>query len=693
MPQHLPVTCNRDCIGGCPLLATVEEGRVTRIVDNPLAGPYMHGCIRGYQAMRQLYAPDRLTQPLLRVGPRGSGEFRPIPWPEALERVADGLSGIREQYGPQAILSLGSSGSCVGLLHNTGRLKARFLSLFGGCTATYSSYSTAAASFATPYVLGHAATGMDPATLAHSRLIVLWGANISDTRLGCEWQARIREAKERGTPVIVLDPRRTRTVRELGTQWIPVWPGTDAALMLAVLYVLIEEALLDRPFVDQHAHGFDLLERHVLGQDGTPPKNPAWAEGLCGTPAETIVAFARLYGQTHPAALIPGYSIQRTVGGEEAIRLAIALQTATGNLGRLGGSSGALPGNMPRPRISGIGVPTVKDMPSIPVYRWPDAILEGRAGGHPSDIHAVYNVGGNYLVEGADVRKNMHAFEQLEFAVCHELFLTPTARHCDVVLPVTHWLEREDIITANGNYLMFSQRAVAPLPQARNDYDIFCDLAERLGFGETFSEGKDEETWLREFVAHSEVPDYEEFRRTGLYMSADQERVGLADFVTDPQGHPLSTPSGRVEVASEAYARTGFPAIPQARLLPMREDYALRLVTPKSRYRTHSQFDNIPWFKEREPQRLWIHPQDAMARGIADGQQVTVRSPQGQVRIPAYVTEEIMPGVVCLLEGAWPCWETDGTDVAGSANVLTSTEPTQPSQGSRTHSVLVQVEG
>jgi anaerobic dimethyl sulfoxide reductase subunit A len=693
MPQHLPVTCNRDCIGGCPLIATVEQGRITRISDNPLGGRYLHGCIRGYQAMRQLYAPDRLTQPLLRVGPRGSSEFRPISWPEALDRVADKLRDIRERYGPQAVLSLGSSGSCVGLLHNTGSLKARFLGLFGGYTVTYGGYSAAAAGFATPYVLGNAAAGIDPATVQHSRLVILWGANVSDTRLGCEWHARLREAKQRGTPVIVLDPRRTRTVRELGTQWIPLLPGTDAALMLAVLYVLIDEGLVDRPFVERYAHGFDQLDQHVMGRDGTPPKTPAWAAALCGTPAETIIALAWLYGQTRPTLLLPGLSIQRTVGGEEAIRLSIALQTATGNLGRRGGSSGALSLNIPGPRIGGIGAPTPKVMPAIPVYRWPDAILEGKAGGFPSDIRAVYNVGGNYVVEGADVRKNMRAFERLEFAVCHDLFLTPTARHCDIVLPATHWLERQDIVTAQGNYLMFSHQAASPLADARNDYDIFCALAERLGFGQAFSEGKSEEDWLREFVARSEVPDYEEFKRTGLYMGSDQQRVGLADFVADPQAHPLSTPSGRVEIASEAYARTGFPAIPQARLLPTQEDYPLRLITPKSRYRNHSQFDNIPWFQQREPQRLWMHPHDAAARGIADGQQVTVCSPQGRVRIPAYVTEDIMPGVVCLLEGAWPCWDADGVDVAGSANVLAPTEPTMPSEGSRTHSVLVQVQG
>jgi len=690
--RKVPVTCNKDCGGGCPLLATVEDGRVTEIRDNPLGGPAMHGCIRGYQAARTLYAPDRLKRPLLRVGPKGSGQFREIPWSEALDRVAEGLVNIRERYGPEAIIHLGGSGSCRGALHNTGTLTARFLNLFGGYTVTYSSYSSAAASFATPYVLGTSIAGIDPATLRYSKLILLWGANIADCRLGCEWLARIREAKRRGIEIVVIDPRRSATARVLGTQWLPVRPGTDIALMMAVLYVLLAEKLVDRAFINRYSVGFDELEAHVLGRDGSAPKTPQWAETLCGTPAEAIVALARLYGRTKPAALIPGLSFQRTIGGEEAVRMAIALQVATGNLGILGGSSGALTwGRLPGPRMGALEVPNVGRHAFVPVYEWPDAILQGRKGGYPSEIRAIYNVGGNYLVQGADVNKSIRAFEKVEFSVCHDYFLTPTARYCDLVLPATTFLERNDIVFTGGNFVLFSNQAVEPLYEARNDLDIFCALAERLGFGRVFSERKSEDEWLRSFVAVSEVPDYEEFKRTGIYLGRDQERVGLAEFIADPERHPLRTPSGKVELSSALYARTGFPAIPQARILYPRPEYPLRLITPKSKYRVHSQNSNIPWFRELEPHVLWIHPTDAAARGIADGQKVLVSSPEGKVCIPARVTEDIMPGVVCLLEGVWPEFAPDGVDVAGSANVLTSTTPTEPSRGSRTHSVLVQV--
>ena len=692
MAETIAVSCNRDCGGGCPLLAHIEGGRVTRISDNPLGGPYLRGCVRGYQMARTLYAPDRLTVPLVRTGPRGSGQFRRIGWPEALDRVAERLTEVVARHGNAAILPLGGSGSCRGALHNTSLLLRRFLGLCGGYTATHGSYSAAAVDFTVPYVLGTSRAGMDPGTLQWSRFIVLWGANISECRMGGEWLERVREARERGAEVVVVDPRRTPTCRQLASQWIPVWPGTDAALMLAVLHVLVVEGLDDPAFAGRYSVGYGDLRRYVLGEADGQAKTPQWAERLCGTPAEVIVDFARRYGRAKPAALLPGLSYQRTVGGEEAVRLGVALQVATGNLGRLGGSSGAWSvGRLPRPSVGSLTVPANPLGHSIPVYRWPDAVLGGQRGGYPSDIAAAYVVGGNLLMQGSDIHKNIRAFDRLEFAVCHDYFLTPTARHCDLVLPVTTFLERQDIVFPDGNYLLFSNQAVEPLAEARNDYDIFCALAERLGFRDAFSEGKTDEQWLRSFVEGSGVHDYEAFKRTGIHWGEDQLRVGLAGFVADPQAHPLETPSGRVELSSARYAQMGYPALPQPRILPAEGAYPLRLVTPKSRYRVHSQNSNLPWFRELEAQELWINPGDAAMRGIADSDEVYVLSAQGRLRTRARVTEDIMPGALCLLQGIWPTFDPDGTETSGSANVLTSTEPTTPSEGSRTHSVLVEV--
>ena len=688
------VTCNKDCGAGCPLVAVVRDGRIARVRNNPLGGRAMKGCVRGFEMPRVVYAPDRILKPLLRTGARGSGQYREAEWPEAQELVANRLAEVFSRYGAGSILALAGFGSGRGALHSTKGLTKRFLGLLGGYTETTGGYSSAAADFVTPTVLGTNLAGIDAATLRFSKLIILWGANVTDTRLGCDTEFHIHEARRRGVEVIAVDPRRSATVSKLGTRWIPVRPGGDAALMMAVLYVLLGEGLVDRSFVEKHSSGFEGLERYVLGVEDGVAKTPAWAEAACGTPEALVRELALAYGRTHPTALIPGLSIQRTVGGEEAIRLAVVLQVATGNLGQPGGSSGALTwGRLPGPRVGRMAVPPNPVRASIPVVRWPDAVLDGRRGGFPTDIRAIYSVGNNYVVQGSDLHKSLRAFRQVEFSVCHDYALTPTAQQCDVVLPATTFLEREDIVfPAGGNYLLYSNRAVPPRGQARDDYDIFCGLAERMGLGSAFSEGRSEREWLECFLADSDVTDTEAFRQTGIFWGADRARVGLRDFALDPKAHPLDTPSGKVEISSAAYASAGFPAVPTCRMLAPDPVYPLWLVTPHARFRTHSQYETIAWFKSKTPQVLSMHPADAAARGIVTGDLVLVRSLQGRMRIAAYVTDGIMPGVTSLLQGTWPTLDADGTETAGCANVLTSTDPTLPSNGPRTHSVQVQVE-
>jgi len=692
--QKIPVSCSRDCSGGCPLLAHVEHGRLLRISDNPAGTAYMHGCINGFQMPRTLYHPERIRKPLIRSGPRGSGQYREAAWSEALDLVAGRLADLKNRYGAQSILNMEGSGSVSGSLHNTFLLPRRFFSLLGGYTRLTSSYSSAASSFVVPYLLGNAPPGIDPGTLQHSKLIILWGANLMDTRFGTEMPARLLEANRNGTPIFVVDPRRTRTVTQLGAQWIPCRPGTDAALMLAVLYVLLEENLVDTNFVNRTSHGFDDLAAYILGlQDGIR-RDPTWAETICGTPSGAIRDFARRFGGIHPAALIPGLSIQRTHGGEETYRLSIALQVATGNLGRLGGSSGGPTQWLPAPRVGSLPIPPHPAQPSLPILHWPDAVLEGPAGGYPSEIKAIYNTGSNYLAQGSDVNKNIRAFQKVEYSVCHDYFLTPTARQCDVVLPAATYLERSDIVTPEaGSYLLFSSQAVAPIGESRSDYDIFCELADRLGFLDAFSESKTEEDWLRGFVATSDVPDFDEFRHTGIYLAADQNRVGLADFALDPLKHSLTTPSGKVEIRSDSYARqTGFPAIPTFHPPGHDGTHPLSLITPKSKYRIHSQGSNVDFLRSREPQDLWINPSDAIARGIASRDQVEIFNSHGRLRITVHITSDIMPGVVCLYEGVWPEFDASGVETAGSANVLSSTQGTSPSGGSTSHGIPVEVE-
>ena len=692
--KTVPVACNRDCGGGCPLLATVDGGRVVRLANNPAGAPYLKGCVRGFQAWRQQQAPDRLTRPLVRTGPRGSGQYREATWPEAVRLVTDGLASVREKHGDASILALGGSGSCRGALHDTEDVTARYLNLSGGHVEQTSTYSSAASSYTQPVVLGTQYAGVDPATLRHSAMIVLWGANLVDCIMGCEWRARVREAKRRGVPVVVIDPRRTTTARQLGTEWLPVLPGTDSALMLALLHELITGGAVDESFVAAHAAGYDALRRRVLGHDPgrEGPATPEWAAGVCGVRAERIRALARAWASHRPVALIPGLSFQRTLGGEEAVRLAIALQTVTGDLGRRGGSSGGRTwGGLPKPRVGSIPVPPNPTAAGIPCNDWAGAVLHGRAGGYGADVKAVYDTGGNYVVQGADVALNIRAMQTLEFSVCHDLFLTTTARYCDIVLPATHWLERSDIVFTSADYLLYSHRVATPPGQARDDYDIFADLAEASGCGAAFTEGRDAAAWLDHFLEGSEVQDPAEFRRTGIHWGADRERVGLAEFAADPVAHSLATPSGRVELAGPACTAAGLPVVPEARVLAPAPDSPLYFISPKSRLRVHTQFAALPWVREHDDRALWINPADAAARGVADGDEVRVENERGRLRCTCRVTDDVMPGVVSLLAGIEPAFGEDGCDLAGSANVLTSPEPTLPSRGSRLLSTLVEV--
>jgi anaerobic dimethyl sulfoxide reductase subunit A len=332
-------------------------------------------------------------------------------------------------------------------------------------------------------------------------------------------------------------------------------------------------------------------------------------------------------------------------------------------------------------------------MVRLPVYLWADAALRGREGGYPGDVKILYNVGGNYIIQGSDISKNIKAFMRAEFSVCHEHFLTPTARYCDYILPATTFLEREDILFPGLNYLFYSGRAAAPLGETKNDFEIFSLLAQKLGIGEEYKEGKDENQWVDACLEVSEIKDKEAFKRTGIYSGKNQERVGLADFIKDPAGSPLATPSGLIELCSEKYrADTGFPAVPVPRYEAPEKGYPLRMATPHAKFRVNSQNGNILHFIGKEPQQVLMHKVDALDRGISDNEEVRIYSPIGEVVVRAALTDELMRGVVVLLQGAWPGFSSGGATNRDNPNFCTSSEPTKPSNGSRTHTVFVQVE-
>ncbi len=690
--RAVPVSCDRDCGGGCPLYAYLSKGRIVRITDNPRTPELMRGCIKGYRMADTVYAKDRLRSPLIRMGERGQGHFREVGWAEALDHIAERLGSIRDRHGSLSFLPFNGSGSCRAAVHNTNLVGRRFFAMLGGFVDRFDSYSSAAAAFTDMHLFGTRMTGMDPLTLEASRMILLWGANLCATRFGSRIESVIGRARQSGVPVIVVDPRRTETVRKLSTRWIPILPGTDTAMLAAMLYVIVKEDFLSHEFIERYTVGFDDLIAYLTGHRDGQAKNPAWASDICGVPEETIIRLAREYAAAKPAALLPGLSIQRTLGGEEAYRFTVALQAATGNIGKAGGSSGGeFWGKLPGIAFPTLPVPDISLLPSIPVYRWPDAVLEGRAGGYPSDIHAIYSIGGNYLNQGSDIQKNIRAFKKVDLAVTHDLFLTPTALFSDVVLPVTTSLEREDVAFPADHYLFYSHQAIEPPPSCRNDYDIFCDLADRLGFGADYSEGRSASQWLDHLMARSGIKDTERFRQTGILEASEQRRIGLSRFIEFPEQNPLSTPSGKIEIRCAALAETEATAVPRCRVAEPDPVYPLRMITPHSKFRVNSQNSNLPWAAKLAQQVLVMNVLDARRRGIQDGETVRVQSARGEMEIAVALTEDIITGCVSLTQGAWTARDAHGVEKGGSANILTSTIPTMPSQGSRTHSIFVEV--
>jgi anaerobic dimethyl sulfoxide reductase subunit A len=648
--------------------------------------------------------------------------------------VAGELTALQARRGGSSILSLGSAGS-NGLFQNTGKLLGRFLNASrlpgrdpGPATFMTSSYSNGASRFVLPYLYGAATarSGWDAATVRHSRFVVLWGANVLEARLGAELGLRVPEAAKAGVPVVVIDPRRSATAKAVGARWIPIRPGTDAAMMLAMLQVLWAEDLVDRRRVSTLAHGMDQLEAYVTGRlDGTV-RDPAWAQTICGVPAPDIASFAREYAAADPVMLIPGYSIQRVRAGEETYRLGAALQLATGNFGVLGGSTASINNRLSGPRITGLHDLSRGDEPGFPVLRWPDAILEGKAGGYPADIKAAYLAGCNFVNQGADLRKNIRAMQALEFSVCHEMFMTPTARLCDVILPAASPLEKEDIAEPwDGNYVLYKPEAVEPQGLAMDDYRIFSALADRMGFGLRFHEGKDASAWIDQLLTDSAIPDPAAFRATGIYIAPEQERVGLADFAADPVAHPLPTPSGKVEILSERYAaETGGSALPTWNPPPPDPEHPFLLVSPKTIRRTHSQNGGgLPWTgpaarsdsalvaglgQTTGPARadgpahaarpapaspdtgeLAMNSADAQVLGLVNGGAVLVSNSRGRLKARVLASEDIMPGVVCLHEGVWASIGEDGIDYGGSANMLSATEVTGPAAAAVMHGIAV----
>lgn len=733
----IPTAGTNNCGGRCVIKAHVKDGVVIRLTtdeesDDPKT-PQIRACVRG-RAYRQTYFhPDRLKYPMKRVGKRGEGKFERISWEEAIDTIASETKRIKEKYGP-ASRYVNYAWGYNATIHAM-NLAKRLMALDGGFLDFYNTYSTAATATATPYTYGTGSAGNTPDDWVNSKLIILWGHNPAETIFGTTMY-HLRRAKEAGAKIIVVDPRYSDTAISLADEWVPLLPGTDSAVMDAMAYVMITEDLHDQAFLDKYAIGFDgnhmpkgisskeSYKSYILGEKDGIPKTPEWAEKISKTPADTIIKLAREYATTKPAALIQGWGPQRHAYGEQTVRGGTILATMTGNVGINGGwASGS--GYAGRQRIPSVPIPENPFEGKISVFLWTDAIVRGTEMGAedgvrgvdklPSNIKMIFNLAGNALVnQHSDHNRTAEILKdesKVEFIVVSDIFMTPSAKFADILLPGDTFFERNNISTPwnSGDFVVYANKVVDAPFECRSEYDWLVEVADKLGLRDEFTEGNETmEDWCKWVVEgirenHPEFPSYDEFKKRGIFKwSYDEPLVAFKKQIEDPENNPFPTPSGKIEIFSQRLYDMNnpkeIPAIPkyipswEGPEDPLTEKYPLQCIGHHIKRRCHSTHDNNPWGEEVEPQSIWINPIDAKNRNIKDGDIVRVFNDRGIVQLPAKVTNRIIPGVTSIPQGAWWTPDENGVDIRGSINTLTTHRPTPLAKGNPQHTNLIQVE-
>jgi anaerobic dimethyl sulfoxide reductase subunit A len=759
-----------NCGGRCLMVAHIRDGKIIRLDadDRPdsVAAPQLRGCVRGRSYLRRQYHPDRLTHPLKRVGKRGEGKFRAISWEEAIGEAASQMERVKREYGSSALFVPYGTGSYNQL--NGSHVARRLMNLFGGCLGIYNSYSWGAINMATPTVYGTLVTGNQRQDWLNAKYIIMWGWNPAEMRDGTNSDYFVKLAREAGARVVCIDPRHSLSAASLADEWIPIRPGTDTAMMIAMAYIMLAENLYDKDFVRTHCVGFDSTQMpvegaesysdYILGRVDGIPKTPQWAEAITAIPAETIARIAREYATIKPSVLYQGYGMQRRAYGEQVVRAGCVLAAIAGNVGVHGGWASGLA----LQAHDGGGLWTVfptRENPvkaAIPVFLWTEACIRGKemtqADGIrgvenlDNDIKLIYAVATNCLInQHADINRTTKILQdesKVEFIIVQDNFITPSAKFADIVLPACTQFETWGVEDGwkYGDEVILQPKLVEPLGESKSDYRICAEIAERLGIGEAFTEGRDEKDWveycLNEFrqLRFPELPTLDEFIEKNLgawTRPAIKPAIAFEDFRNDPEKYPLETPSGKIEIFSKQLYDLNnpaeIPAVPKyiqewehpfldtdktdradshgkdlkeeicetpclSVKSAYKKEFPLQALGHHTLHRVHSTHDNNDWLEEAFPQRVFINPIDAAARGIKDGDEVKVYNSRGATILACRVTPRIIPGVVDIPQGAWYDPDENGVDRGGCVNVLTSHKWTPFAFGTTQHTIMVQVE-
>ena len=673
----------------------------------------------------------RIARPMVRRGwldrgpgadeRRGRDTFVPMEWDAVLDLLAQELRRVQATSGPQGIFGGSYGWSSAGRFHHAQSQVHRFLNTaLGGYVRSVNSYSSGASSVLIPHIIGdyedltkrnvsweqvaeHTGIVLAFGGLALKNSMVAGGSISQHVERGA-----MARASARGCRFVLVGPLRDDLPQEAHAEWLSCVPGSDTALMLALVHTLVSEGLHDRDFLDSYTEGWPLFEPYLLGVTDGQPKDADWAAPLTGINAATIRALARSLPGRRVLVTV-AHSLQRAEHGEQPVWMGAVLAAALGQIGLPGGGYGYGLGAIAYygRRTNAVPAPTLSQGRNrvadfIPVARIADMLLNpgapyrynGKTRAYP-EVKLVYWAGGNPFHHHQDLNRLRRAFARLDTLVVHELGWTATARHADIVLPCTMTLEREDIGGNSNDPLLVAMHPVAsPFGAARDDYAIFSDLARRLGAGAAFTEGRTVRQWLAHLYEPTRLalaalgrpaPDFEQFWQSGS-MDLPQlpdDGGNLRRFHADPSARPLPTPSGKVEIFSTTIAGFNEPDCPgHPAWIPSSDvptaSAPLHLVANQPATRLHSQLDfgaHSAEAKHRGREVARMHPDDAAARGITDGAIVRLFNQRGACLAAIRLTDGIRRGVVQLPTGAWfdPSDPEDeqALCVHGNPNVLT----------------------
>ncbi|MBT0962366.1 molybdopterin-containing oxidoreductase family protein [Denitromonas iodatirespirans] len=682
-PRIVRAACPHDCPDTCAMHITVEDGRAVK-VRGAEDHPFTHGalCTKVAHYLDRVYSPDRLTHPMKRVGKKGEGRFERISWDEALDTIASRFAEIAADD-PRAILPYSYAGT-MGLVQSSGMDRRFFHRL--GASLLDRTICASAGSAGWKSVIG-ASVGTDPEAIADAKLILIWGANPVVSNLH-GWRF-MQQAKRQGARLVCIDPWRTQTAEKCDLHLAPL-PGTDGAIALAMMQVLIAEDLIDHDYIARHTLGFEALAERVRSC------TPEWAAPLTGLPAEAIRALARDYGHTRPSVIRLNYGLNRCAGGGSAVRNIACLPALVGAWREAaGGAVLSTSGNFPvdtaaleRPDL----YPDAERFPPRTVNMSP--IGEALLTANDPPIRAIYVYNSNPVAVAPDSNRVRAGFAREDlFCVVHEQFQTDTADYADILLPATTQLEHVDVHKAYGHlYAVANTPAIAPVGESLPNSEVFRRLAARLGF---------DDAALFEDDATIAAAAFNPRDTRSLGFAEGLAQNGWARLNLPRPFAPFAkggfpTPSGRCEFFSQTLADQGLDPLPG--WVPPHESpvsnpalaarYPLAMISPPARNFLNSSFANLPRWRDKEgAPTLEIHPDDAAARGIAEGARLRIFNDRGAFHALAVVTDRVRAGVVAAPSIWWQKFSGDGEN----ANAVTSSALTDLGGGPVFYDCLVEV--